>query len=274
MHHNTTRRGFFVRAAMHALAAGFAAPNPARAKNAEWGDLKGRFIYDGEPPERKRLKVDKDVACCGKLAIFDESLMVGPDHGLANVYVYLRSRGVPIFPEREQTVAQSVLLDNRDCIFKPHCLHVWYPRQELHIVNSDPIAQNVAFSPLGDAPANIVLAAAPGDPIEARWRFGRRQAAPVAIHCNYHPWESAFVLPLEHPYADISAGDGSFRIAKLPAGQWQFQAWHERVGFLDMPDWPKGRRTVAVEPGVNDLGVIRVSPALLQRRSAPAASAY
>ena len=148
-------------------------------------------MYDGKPPERKKLKVDKDVACCGKFDIRDESLMVGRDGGLANVFVYLRTRRVAVCPELEKKAAKEVLLDNRDCIFKPHCMKIWLGKQEYHIVNSDPIAQTVAFSPLGDVPANIVLAAAPGENVEARWKFRRRQTAPVPIHCNYHPWESA-----------------------------------------------------------------------------------
>ena len=77
------------------------------------------------------------------------------------------------------------------------------------------------------------------------------------------PWESAYILPREHPYVDISAQDGTFRIAKLPAGELEFQAWQERVGYLDTPDWPKGRFHMTIRPGSNDLGTIKLAPALL-----------
>lgn len=228
-----------------------------------WGDLVGRFVFDGKAPERAKLVVDKDVECCGKFDIRDESLMVSADGGVANVYVYLRSRGAPICPELEATVPARVLLDNRDCIFMPHCLKLWYPKQELYIVNSDPVAQNVAFSPLGDAPANIVLPVG----ADATYRFTRPQSVPVPIACNYHPWESAYVLPRDNPYADISANDGRFLIPKLPVGRWEFQLWHERCGFLETPDWPKGRLSVTIRPGQNDLGTFRLEPAILAKRS-------
>ena len=68
-----------------ALAAGFGVPRVLRADDDKWGDLVGRFLYDGKAPERKKLKVDKDVDCCGKFDIRDESLAVGADGGLANV---------------------------------------------------------------------------------------------------------------------------------------------------------------------------------------------
>lgn len=268
---NVTRRDLLVASAgaTAGLAAGLALPHVVIAQNGRWGDLVGRLVYDGDPPERKKLKVDKDVDCCGKYDIRDESLMVGPDHGLANVYVYLRTRKVAIAPELAESTPKHVLLDNRDCIFKPHCMAIWYTHQEYSIVNSDPIAQNVAFSPLGDTPANIILAPVTqgqDDPnTRATWRFNRAQIVPVPIACNYHPWESAFVLPRDNPYVAITAMDGTFRIPKLPTGTWEFQVWQERVGYLDLPQWPKGRFEMAIGPGVNDVGTIRVPATRFER---------
>lgn len=227
-----------------------------------WGELVGRFVYDGPPPPRKKLVVDKDIECCGKFDIRDESLLVGPDGGLANVFVYLRTAHVAICPALEADFGPRVLLDNRDCIFMPHCMWVWYPQQQFHIVNSDPIAQNVAFSPPGDLPANIVLPPAPNPNDSATWTFRRGQSRPVAIACNYHPWESAYVLPRDNPYVAISGLDGVFRIAGLPPGELEFQLWHERTDFLETPDWPRGRLAVSLRPGVNDLGTFRLPPGL------------
>lgn len=259
------RRQFLVAgtAALGAVATWHApAIRGAEAKN--WGDLVGRFVYDGTPPERKKLKVDKDLDCCGKFDIRDESLMVGPDSGLGNVFVWLRDRKVDICSELAATVEKRVLLDNRDCIFRPHGLAIWVETQELYIVNSDPVAQNVAFAPPGDTPANIVLAVK----ANATWKFRRAQNLPVPIACNYHPWESAFILPRSNPYTAISAMDGTFRISKLPVGRLEFQLWQERAGFLEAPDWIKGRRQLQIEPGVNDLGTIRLPAALLEKKNA------
>ena len=98
-HIPSTRRRFLARTAA-AVAGGRDLPRRPSSgpREAEWGDLVGRFVYDGKPPERKKLKVDKDLECCGKFDIRDESLMVGPDGGLANVYVYLRSAKVADLP--------------------------------------------------------------------------------------------------------------------------------------------------------------------------------
>jgi len=266
-----SRRQFVKRstAAAGVIAAGLGAPAIVKAASEKWGDLVGRFVYDGTAPERKKLKVDKDVACCGKFDIRDESLMVGADGSLANVYVYLRTRNIDICPELEEMVAdhKQVLLENRDCIFVPHCLKIWYTKQEFYTTNSQPIADNVAFSPLGDRPANIILPPAPdsGDEVpSATWKFRRRQNVPVPIACNYHPWESAYVLPRENPYVEVSKTDGTFRVAKLPVGPLQFQLWHEKVGYLHTPQWIKGRFNMTIKPGVNELGTVKVDPSWLR----------
>ncbi len=264
MPRKTNRRQFLTRTAAATLAAGIYVPKLVHAADAQWGDLTGQFIYDGKAPERKKLTVDKDVDCCGKFDIRDESLMVAEDGSLQNVYVYVRTRGVEICPELEQSVEKQMTLDNRDCIFATHCMTIWYTKQEFHIVNSDPVAQNVAFSPLGDAPANIVIPAATKDKqTEATWKFSRKQRIPVRVLCNYHPWELAHILPSDHPYAAVSAKDGVFTIAKLPVGELEFQVWHEKVGYLATPKWSKGRFKMTVKPGANDLGTVKIDPKLL-----------
>jgi len=265
------RRRFLATVAAGAgtAAPGFGAPKMLQAADRLWGDLVGRLVYDGTPPERKKLTVDKDVQCCGKFDIRDESLMVGAEGGLANVFVYARTRKLEICPELAAPTPQRVTLDNHDCIFKPHCMSLWVGKQEFYIVNSDPIAQNVAFAPLGEPiAANFVLAPAAGkDPknIDATYKFTRAQIMPVPIACNYHPWESAYILPRDNPYVAISGMDGRFRIAKLPVGTVEFVVWQERVRVLKTPPWPKGYFQVTIQPGTTDLGTIKIAPASLER---------
>ena len=225
-----------------------------------WGDLTGRLIYDGTAPEREKLVVDQDVECCGHFDIRDETLMVGEDGGLANVYIYLRRKSDWISPELEENVEPEVVLDNLDCIFQPHCMKIWASKQTYRIINSDPVAQNVAFAPRFDTQANIVI---PVDE-ERTWNFRCGQNEPVPIACNYHPWESAYILPLEHPYVAITDSDGRFTIPLLPVGRHDFQVWHERTEGLEASDWTKGRFTIEISEGENDLGEIRLAPELFE----------
>lgn len=246
-----------------AATAGLYVPSLLKAAGKDdWADLTGRFVVEGTPPEPAKLKADKDVECCGKFDIRDESLMIGKDGGLGNVYVYLRTKTrerVDICPELAASASKQVVLDNRDCIFRPHCMSIWTDKQKLSIINSDPIAQSVAFSPLGGKPANIVLPAPPEPASKATWTFKKKQRLPVTIACNYHPWEIAYILPLDHPYCAISKADGTFRIPKLPVGKkLEFQVWQERIGYLATDDWKGGRIKIKIKPGTNDLGTIKL----------------
>jgi len=275
MSHELSRRRFVKGAAAATLGATapWSIPTVGRAASAgKWGDLVGRFVYDGPAPPRKKLTVDTDVECCGKCDIRDESLMVDKKGGgLANVYVYVRSRKVEICPEWEEKIKQQkqALLENRDCIFVPHCMKIWLSRQEFYTTNSQPIADNVAFSPPGDRPANIVLPAVKGPGAKetsATWKFRLPQRIPVPILCNYHSWERAYILPLDHPYVAVSKSDGTFRIENLPLGVLEFQVWHERVGYVATPRWKRGRLKMAVKPGVNDLGTIKLPPKMFAQK--------
>lgn len=257
------RRRFIVQLTGAAVGAAACRGGPAAGgAQSPRGRLTGRFQFDGPAPERKKLTVDKDVDCCGKFDIRDESLMVSDSGGLANVYVYLRSRDAAIDPALAAGWPERVTLDNLDCIFQPHCLAIWFDKQVLAIVNSDPVAQNVAFAPLQDTAANIVLQVGQ----EASWTFKRSQAVPVPIACNYHPWERAYILPRDNPFFAISDVTGAFGIDGLPPGTWEFQAWHERTGYLTTPQWPKGRFRVEVGSDTSDLGTIVLAPALFDKK--------
>jgi hypothetical protein len=166
-------------------------------------------------------------------------------------------------------VAARVTLDNKDCIFVPHCFVLWAGKQDFYTVNNDPIAQNIAFSPFGEVAANVILAPNKGKEsknIDATYKFSRSQLVPVPIACNYHPWESAYILPRDNPYAGISGMDGKFCIAKLPVGKLEFQLWQERAGYLEAPGWAKGRLEITIKPGMNDLGTIKIAPAKLEKK--------
>lgn len=96
-------------------------------------------------------------------------------------------------------------------------------------------------------------------------QFKREQRVPVPVSCNLHPRMRGWVLPRSNPYFAVTDADGYFAIDNLPAGQWEFQLWHEQVGYLPArDDWDKGRLTIRIEPGkVARLGVVRIGPPII-----------
>ena len=49
----------------------------------------------------------------------------------------------------------------------------------------------------------------------------------MPVVCNIHPWMKAYILSLDHPYMAVTGEDGTFEIKNMPAGQHEFQFWHE-----------------------------------------------
>jgi hypothetical protein len=234
-----------------------------------WGTLRGRFVVVGTPPDPGTVATGGKEAPVCKDGQPSTSLLVAGDGGLANVAVYARkvSRVHESFAE---LIVQPAEFDQKACVFLER-VKVVYVGQTVIVKNSDPFAHNTSSSPSGDTAFNNQIGA--GGSFEHV--FKKAQSEPQPVACNVHNWMKAFILPRKDPYAVVSAADGSFEIANVPAGEpIEFQAWHERSsgsnGALsgqgdDVSINAKGRFKVTVpEDGVLDLGEIRVPASALK----------
>jgi hypothetical protein len=94
--------------------------------------------------------------------------------------------------------------------------------------------------------------------------FNRKQNKPVPVACSIHPWMNGYVLPRDNPYVAVTAKNGSFTLEKLPAGDLEFQVWHEKAGGGGGPlqaktEWSGGRFKLTIPAdGVKDLGTIEI----------------
>ena len=50
----------------------------------------------------------------------------------------------------------------------------------------------------------------------------------LRFKCDVHPWMSAYIGVLEHPFFAVTGDGGAFKLEKLPAGQYLIEAWHEK----------------------------------------------
>jgi hypothetical protein len=63
------------------------------------------------------------------------------------------------------------------------------------------------------------------------------------FRCFMHPWMSAYVHVLDHPFFAVTREDGTFTIKGLPPGEYEISTLHEASRFAAAP------LTVKVEAG-------------------------
>jgi hypothetical protein len=242
-------------------------PLTAQDDKSEWGNLKATFLYDGEPPQPVRLKVDKDENVA-KGPIFDRSLVVdartkGIEYVCVWLHVEARAPLPKIHPDYAEAAKKPVAMDFLGLQLEPHIVSV-RTGQPLVIGNPDPVGHNPTDITSGK---NVELCRV----IPAGGPFIRimqhAEARPIPVACTIHPWESGRVIIKDHPYVGISYRDGTVLIKNLPVGKHTFSVWQECCGFVQnvkrdgkLEKWEHGRVTIDIQPGDNDLGEILCKP--------------
>jgi len=118
------------------------------------------------------------------------------------------------------------LLDQHGCLYVPHVSAV-QTGHKVQVDNSDSTAHNVhVFAKLNESP-NVTIGAG-GRPIDLDFE----KAEVVRFACDIHPWMGAYIKVLVHPFFAVTGEDGTFRLEGLPPGEYEFEAWHEKLGKL------------------------------------------
>lgn len=255
------QRLFSAVAAAAVLAAG------ASSHAADWGTIKGKFVFKGDVKPEK-LVPSKDTEFCSKHELVDESVVVNDKGELANVFVFLnagRGKKVDVHPDIKPA-AEPRVLDNKDCRFEPHAMAVW-TEEAFEVHNSDDVSHNTNASMFF---ANKTFNETVPKDAPLKKTFTKSESYPSKVVCNIHPWMNAYVLVRDNPYMTVSKEDGTFEIANVPAGKHDFAFWHEAKGNLkdlkvgkEKAD-RKGQLEINVPAGETvDLGVIEITPAML-----------
>jgi hypothetical protein len=186
------------------------------------GSISGTIAFSATAPSPKKIQMDSDPVCAktGQNAVAED--VVVNNGKLANVFVYVKS-GLPknSFPAS----TDEVTLDQIGCRYVPHVVGL-RTNQALKITNSDATAHNVHPVPQNNREWNE--SQYPGSPALVK-KFPLEDIA-VPVKCNQHSWMKAWVAVVKHPFFAVSAADGTFSIKGLPPGQYELEAWHEKLG--------------------------------------------
>lgn len=191
---------------------------------AHAASITGQIKYDGEVPKPKEIKMSTDPVCLTKHAnpVFADSVVVSDDKALADVFIHVTS-GLP--SKEFETPGKPVVLDQKGCMYSPKVLGVMV-NQPLQILNPDGTLHNVHGTPKINKKFNLAMP-------KFRKKMTRKFDKPefmFQVKCDVHPWMGAWISVMEHPYFAVSNADGKFSIADLPAGEYEIEAWHAKLG--------------------------------------------
>jgi Carboxypeptidase regulatory-like domain len=188
------------------------------------GTITGTVSFTGTPPANPTIDMSEEPACAQKHTggARDPQVVVA-DGKLANVFVFVKG-GLPAgrtFP----VPTNAAVLDQDGCLYEPRNFGVMIG-QPLEIKNSDPVLHNIKAVPSKNRGFNI---SQPSQGMTTRRTFNTEEVG-VPLECNVHGWMHASVNVLNHPFFATSGRDGTFRIQGLPAGTYEIEARHEKLG--------------------------------------------
>ena len=200
------------------LAAGFL--------TASAGDITGTVKLKGTPPKEKDITPLKDDPTCGKLHTempTTHFYVAGSQGELADVVISVEG----ISGKSTGASAPRVELDQKGCEYTPQIFAV-QTDQKIMVKNSDPVLHNVHDLPTVAGNKEQNMAQMPNGP-ELTFSFSQPEAF-LKFKCDVHPWMFAWASVFDHPYFAVSAKDGTFKIANVPAGKYTLKAAHRKAG--------------------------------------------
>lgn len=199
-----------------------AAPVSNPVDPATAGVIAGRIAFEGTPPAAEPISMKSDPNCQPGGATTRETVTVGANGGLQNVFVYVKDGlGDLRFP----VPATPVILTQQGCHYVPHVLGIQVG-QPLEIVNGDATLHNVHAIAKTNREFNV------GQPVQGMkmtHTFTAREVM-VPFKCDVHNWMNAWIGVLDHPYFAVTSADGTFELKGLPPGTYTVEAWHEKLG--------------------------------------------
>jgi uncharacterized membrane protein/plastocyanin len=201
------------------------------------GNVKGVVSLEGTPPPPKALNVGTCTSDVQGPVYSDAILVEGGK--LKNVFVWIKS-GLDSY-KGPAAPAEPVVIDQKGCMYKPHVVGARVG-QKVVFLNSDPVLHNVRSVAENNATFNDMM---PTKDMRLEKVFDKPEV-PVRAKCDVHPWMSAFIGVVPHPFFAVSAANGEFSLVNVPEGEYELEAWHEAFGRQVQKLHVKPRDTVQV----------------------------
>ena len=182
------------------------------------GSISGTVKFKGTAPAPKKLDVGKDKEVCGKAPKLDQSLIVEGGN-LVNAVVTITD-----IKKGKKIEVKKVQLDQNGCEYHPHVL-AFPAGSTVEVLNPDGILHNVHSYSKANTPFNM-----------AQPKFKKTLDVKVdkpeiiEVKCDVHGWMHGWLVASETPYFAVTDKSGTFKLDNVPAGSYNVELWHEKLG--------------------------------------------
>jgi len=207
------------------LTAALATGVPGEAtKDDTTGSIEGRIMWEGEKPKPKSgitITEDKQTVGChdhGDMRLADNTLLIGPKGGVANVVLTIEIKDVEV-----KVPDDPIRIDQKGCRFEPH-VQVLPVGATISFMNSDTATHNLHTFPKKNKAKNKNVAGG------GNFQQVLDKAETILVKCDIHPWMKSYVVVTKATHYSISDASGGFKIDGLPPGDYELSWWHEELG--------------------------------------------
>jgi len=211
--------------------------------------VSGKVVFDGDPPPREAIPAEtiaksKDTCCIKHHAdspVLSEELIVGDNKGIRNVVVFVKR-----FPDKWafSTPDETVVIDQIGCTYVPHVVGVMVG-QPVEVTSSDDTTHNVHFMATKNRIRKSNSTIPKGGKVEVS--FKRPELGSAYFKCDIHGWMKSYVGIFDHPFFIVTGDDGAYELPKLPPGEYEISAWHEKLGTQTQTITVKDGESAAVD---------------------------
>jgi plastocyanin len=212
----------------------------AMASSLAQAQVTGKVKLDGKAPEPKEIDMSGVKECAAQHAdpVMEETIVASEKGELANVVVMVKAEEAAALGG--EVPKETAVLDQKGCQYVPHVMAMMVG-QKMAVKNDDPFLHNVHSLAQTNPAFNFGQPNKdPGKAVDPP-----KASETIKIKCDVHPWMSAWIIVLDHPFFAVSKPDGSFEIKGLPDGDYTLQAWHEKLGTQESKVSVKGGKAEA-----------------------------
>ena len=186
------------------------------------GTIEGTVLFTGShvPKDRMIHPTTNQNYCREMMPMLTYLIKSGK---VQNVVVFIKNinSGAPV----PRTPAK---VDNYKCAFVPH-VGIGFKGDSLTFKNSDPLFHNIHTYLNSSTYYNVGL---PSKGMQVTKQL--TEPGLIELTCDAHPWMDGWLYVFDNPYAAVTNAKGQFVIRNVPPGVYTIEAWHEKLGRVDL----------------------------------------